>query len=102
MSPISVLIAPSTIEKGNNSKTFNQDLKMDLNLLLELKFHVEQDNLEEAIRVSKILAEEHLSKEHPDLKVWDNMLYLEVIHLSAPLMIERVKKIIANSSKLAS
>ncbi len=63
---------------------------MDTNLLLELKWHVEQGNESEALRVARLLAEEWIQKEHPNMHLWDRMLYLEVVQKTAPLMVERV------------
>lgn len=75
---------------------------MDINLLLELKWHVEQGNEEEALRVSRILAEDWIRNEHPNLHLWDQMFFLEVVHKAAPMMIERVKNMFMQPTKKAS
>ena len=75
---------------------------MNINLLLELKYHIEQGNEAEAFAVAKLLAEDHLLRENPNLKLWDNMLYFEVIHKTIPLIIENAKIHIKNSITHAS
>lgn len=75
---------------------------MNDNLLLELKWHVEQGNEEEALRVARILAEEWIRKEHPNMHIWDQMLFLEVIHKTAPLMVEKVKSMFLQPKRNAS
>ena len=75
---------------------------MNKKLVLEIKDHVEKGNEAEAFAVAKLLAEDHLLRENPNIKLWDNMLYFEVIHKTIPLIIENAKIHIKNSITHAS
>jgi len=74
----------------------------DLDLLLLLRRHILSGDEIAAYGLAKVLTEDMMSKMYPEVKEADPMLYAEVVQITAPIILERARKVLFGEGCIAS
>jgi hypothetical protein len=77
-------------------------MEADLNLLIKLKFALENGQDEVAKSTAEMLVKEQVVMQFPELKESDPILYRQVVEITIPMVLERLRNKLNHERAMAS